>query len=130
MKKLLRNLALLIAPFLVMVLTNELVRPTIEEQGYTRQGVTAINSAIRSTSQCSWNCHNDTQYCKQHHIRWVGYEKWIDPIYFGMIKRLKSTGDYELANIIFLVILAPLLMYILLVKIFDLTQQIKNLKSI
>ena len=131
MKRFLRNLGLFIFPFLIMILVNELIRPTIKKEAYTKQGVTAINSAIRSASFCSWNCHNDTQYCKQYHIRWIGaYQEWIDPIYFGMIKGLKSTGNYGLANILFLVILAPLLMFVLLVKILNLTQQIKNLKSI
>ena len=42
----------------------------------------------------------------------------VFPIYFGIISSLKSTGNYRLANIIFLVIGLPLIMYILLVKFF------------
>lgn len=130
MKKQLRNLLLLISPFLIMILINESVRPTIKEKPYKVKGVEAMNSKITSKDKCSWNCYLNTTYCKTNHVKTLNHHfEYIDPIYFGIIDALHSTGSYGLANVIFLVLLLPLLMFFLLVKILDLQSQIKSLKS-
>lgn len=107
-------------PFFIMIITNEIVRFNKAEKGYTRRGIVAINSVEKTVDKCSWNCHNDTQYCKKNHVKYVKlhFDK-IDPIYFGIISLLKSTGNYGLANIVFLVLLFPLIMFLLLTKIID-----------
>ncbi len=129
MKRWIRNLILLIIPFLVMVLVNEFTRPRIKENRHNKQGISAINSATKTTTKCSWICHNDTNYCKENHVKILGnYFQYTDPVYFGIIKSLKSTGNYGLANIVFLVILFPLFMYFLLIKSLDLQREIKALK--
>lgn len=120
----------MVLPFLMMVIVNELVRPSLKEKPYSSHGVTAMNSAKVDKGKCSWNCHNDTNYCKQNHVKLLkDYFEYTDPVYFGIIHLLKSTGNYGLANIVFLVILFPLIMYILLIKSIDMNRQIHVLKS-
>jgi len=129
MKKQLRNLLLLITPFLIMIVINESIRPTIKEKPFKVKGVEAMNSKIITKDKCSWNCYLSTTYCKNHHVKTLtNYFDYIDPIYFGIIKSLHSTGSYGLANVIFLVLLLPFLMFYLLIKILDLQSQIKSLK--
>lgn len=130
MKRRLLYLAILVFPLLSMVAVNEFARGSVTEDGYTSHGITAINSAEGFKEKCSWACHNDTKYCKEHHVKLAKpYFAQIDPIYFGIIRSLQSTGNYGLANIIFLVILIPLLIYILLVKSIRLQRQIRHIKK-
>ena len=100
---------LILLPFLGIILINESIKLVKKEKGHFRQGVAAINSSNRNVEQCSWACHDDTTFCKKNHVKWMGnHFDLIDPIYFGIIQQLKATGNYGLANIIFLVILIPL----------------------
>lgn len=109
---------------------NEFVRLNSNEEGYNKQGVTAINTAKKQKEKCSWICHNNTNYCKNHHVKLAKpYFDGIDPIYTGIINALQSTGNYGFANILFLVILLPLIMYILLIKSIGLQFKIRNLKN-
>ena len=126
----LRNLSLLLIPYLLMVIVNEAYRPTIKEKPYTAHGITAINSDIRILDKCSWIAHSDTSYCKEHHVKFLKEHFQItDKIYFGTIHALRSTGNYGAANIIFLVILFPLIIWYSLVKIIDYSIAIRNLKK-
>ncbi|WP_338792793.1 hypothetical protein [Bernardetia sp. MNP-M8] len=127
----LRNLALLLFPFLLLIAINEAVRPNITEKPFQEKGIVAINSAIKSTKKCSWACHNIENYCKENHVKILqNYFMFTDPIYFGVIRFLQSTGKYKVANIIILVILIPLLMYFLLIKSLYLQSQIKTVQSL
>ena len=109
---------------------NEFVRLNTIEEGYNKQVVTAINSAKKQKEKYSWICHNNTNYCKENHVKLAKpYFDKIDPIYFGIINSLKSTGNYGLANIIFLVILLPLIMYVLLAKSISMQFKIRKLKK-
>ena len=138
MKKQVLYWSILILPFLGMIVINEFVRLNTNEEGYTKQGkwgldiegVTAINTEKKLKDKCTWICHNNTNYCKENHVKLAKpYFDKIDPIYDGIIDSLKSTGDYGLANIIFLVIILPLIMYILLVKSISLEFKIRKLKK-
>ncbi len=130
MKKLIRNIAILVIPFLAMVVINETVRPTIKESPYKRRGVTAINSVVKTTDKCSWSCHDDTDYCKANHVEVLKHHfEYVDPFYFGIVHSLKSVGNYRVANVVFLVILLPLLMYLLIVKSLNIQDQIRELKK-
>jgi hypothetical protein len=125
-----RNLILLLLPYLVIILINESVRPTIIEKPYQILGLTFINSNLRKPDKCTWVAHNDTNYCKKHHVKYLkNYLEKTDVVYFGIIKLLHSTGNYGAANIIFLVILFPLIMWYSLVKIIDYWFEIKHLKK-
>jgi hypothetical protein len=130
MNKNLRNFFILILPFLTMVLVNEIVRFNTKEKGYTYKGITAINSVSRTPTKCTWYCHNNTSYCRDNHVKILKpYFRLVDPVYFGIIKLLKSSGNYGLANIVFLVILWPLIMFILLTKSLNLYSKIRFLRQ-
>ena len=130
MKKQILYGAILILPFISMILLNEFVRYRSINEGFSNQGITTINSAKKLKEECSWICHNNTNYCKENHVNFANtYFDKIDPIYFGIINSLKSTGNYRWANVIFLVILLPLIMYILLVRSIDIQFKIRELKK-
>lgn len=129
MKKRIRNISILIAPFLLMVIVNERARNTINENPYSINNIMAINSADKVAHKCTWICHNNTSFCKVNHVRYLKkYFGFTDTIYFGAISLLFSTGNYGLANIIFLVILAPLIMWLLLIKSLNIQDKINKLR--
>jgi uncharacterized membrane protein len=130
MRKYIRNLVILISPFLLMIIVNEVVRPTIREKPYSNYGITAINSADKNTEKCTWICHNNTTYCRNHHVRYLkNHYAYTDTIYFGIIGLLAKTGNYGLANIIFLVILLPLLIWLFIIKSLNIQDKINKLKK-
>lgn len=130
MRRFYRNIIILIFPFLIMIFINEAMRSSVKEAPYYFHNIATINSAEKLKNKCTWHCHNDTNFCKQYHVKHTQHLfKIIDPIYFGIIGFLKSTGSYAMANILFLVILFPLLMYYFLVKIIHLQKQINSIKK-
>lgn len=131
MKRLLSlNTLILLFPLLFVVIINEYSRLNNSNKGFVRKGIIAINPSIKTPEKCSWYCHADTGYCKKHHTHLLKkYTSKIDPFYFGIIKLLHSAGDYGLANIIFLVILFPLLIYVFLIKSISIQRKIKELKN-
>lgn len=119
----------LLLAFTAMVAVNEYARRTIRESSVSPKGH-RMNSSVATPYACTWNCYNDTGYCKRHHVKWAGdYFGFIDPLYFGMIRALLATGDYGMANILFLVVLWPLLMSYLLIKPLLIQIQISRLKK-
>lgn len=119
---------LAMAPFLVMFLVNETSRWQIDGT-YQLMGINVINGDESNLSQCSWNCHNQTNYCKKHHVKYLKpHFHWVDPIYWGIVEALMSTGNYGLANIVFLVILWPFCMYWLLLRAIRNRKKLKLLK--
>ncbi|OWY20123.1 hypothetical protein C7N43_29865 [Sphingobacteriales bacterium UPWRP_1] len=130
MKTLARNVLILIFPFLVMILINEIVRPTIKEKPYEAFGVTTINSAQYLPEKCTWACHNSTEYCKQHHVKYLKpYYQKTDVLYFGLIGALKATGNYGAANILFLVLLFPLTILYFFIKSLNIQDEITRLSK-
>lgn len=113
-----------------MIIVNESMRPFIEEPAYQIKGITAMNSNLRIKDKCTWAAHSDTSYCKKFHVQLLKpFETYTDPIYFGTIGLLQSTGNYAAANIFFLVILFPLFIWFSLVKIIDYLLEIKKIKA-
>ena len=130
MKKYIRNITILISPFLLMIVVNEMVRPIIREKPYSYHGVTTINSVDKVGAKCTWICHNNTSYCKENHVKYLKkYLKYTDPIYFGIINSLKSTGNYQWANIIFLFILIPLIIWFFIIKSLNIQDEINKLRK-
>lgn len=128
-KRFIRNTAILLTPFLLMIIVNEIIRPTIKEEPYLKSGITAINSDERISDNCTWICHHETGYCKENHVKHlIPYYRYTDPLYFGIINMLQSTKKYEAANIFFLVILVPLLIWIFLIKSLNTQGKIRALK--
>jgi hypothetical protein len=128
-KQVVLNTVLLLIPLLIVVFVNEYSRFKSTNDHHIRKGITAINSNIKTPKKCSWYCHTDTGYCKKHHSNFLKqHTSKIDPLYFGIIGALHSAGDYGLANIIFLVILCPMLIYILLIRSIHMQRKINALK--
>lgn len=129
MKRIIRNTAILISPFLLMILVNE-IRPSIKEEPYSKSGITAMNSDDRISDKCTWICHNETAYCKEHHVKLLKpYYKYTDPLYFGIIDMLQSTKKYEAANLIFQAVLIPILIWFFIIKSLNIQDEIKALKK-
>ena len=131
MKKQILYWSILILPFLGMIMINEFVRANSHEKGFTKYGVTAINSSEGFKDKCSFICHDKTRnYCQVHHVKLPkSYVNKIDPIYYGIIDLLLETNGYRLANLIIFVIILPLIMYVLLVKSISLEFKIRKLKN-
>lgn len=128
--RLFRNLILLFLPYLLMIIINESYRFIIKDKPYSLQGITAINSDIRTPKKCTWAAHSDTNYCKQNHVKFLNnHFDLTDKIYFGAINALRSTGNYGAANVVFLVLFFPLIIWFSMVKIIDYIVEIKALKK-
>lgn len=130
MKKFLIYTIPIIIPVLFMIIVNETAAPYQAYQEFYLRDVKTQNSADQLDTDCSWACHNNTAYCKAHHVKILKpYFHAVDPIYYGIINSLKATGHYQLANIIFLVIAWPALMYFLLVKSLLIELKIRKIKK-
>ena len=116
-------------PVAILIIINESSRNSITKQPFMRHGIIAINTSKAIKNKCSWECHNNTQYCIANHAKFLQSNKKVNFAYFGMIRALKSYGNYAVANIIFLVILWPLLMYFLLIKSLLLSNSIAKIKK-
>ena len=132
MKKTIIFLTLLSVPYLFMIIVNESINPKTENQSRVVYGYKTMNSSKRLKEKCTWACHNDTSYCKTNHVKTLKpYYEYTDPIYFGIINLLHSTGNYGLANILFLVILIPFMICYFTTQSISLiikTKAIKNKK--
>ena len=130
MVRFLRNILILILPLLLMVLVNEFSRNPEKESPHKSYGMETINSGVRMEEKCTWVCHNETGYCKSHHVKFdSGYYQFTDPLYFGMIAGLRAFGNYGLANIFLLVLFFPMLLYTLLIKSLHIQDKINQLKK-
>lgn len=112
-----------------MSLINEIERPKIEYKSYNQNSsVITINPKDLKTKKCTWACHNQTKHCKIHHVKILKpYYAYTDSLYMWVINQLKSTGDYGLANIVFLVLLIPFTIIYFLIKSLDLQTEINKI---
>ena len=142
MKKLYINTLILFSPFLLMVVVNEVVRPTLVEapfqytksfdlSGLTQKVViSGMNPGKMKKEKCTWYCHNHNSYCVNFHKK-ISFHQYIGDLYNDIITLLKQggyQGSYAINNIIFLVILWPLIMFFLLTKSLDIQRKINKLK--
>jgi hypothetical protein len=140
MKKI--NLLILVAPFLIMVLVNETCRvfDESESENFTYSGITAMNSSLKKTNECTWACHNSTKgFCMEKHRKYIKdgfpfYAK-INDFYFGIIdfnhqkvngKKVRNPSYYVFMNVILLVFLWPLIMYLMMINSLRLMLKNKN----
>ena len=115
-----------------MTIVNESVRFSKTPKAISMYGVTLtlMNPIAPNKNQCTWACSFNTRFCIKNHVKLdEKYLKFTDPIYFGIIKLLFSTGNYVLANLIFLVLGIPLFIFIFAKKIINIKKQIKNVIS-
>ena len=130
MIKFARNILILLIPFLLMALINEASRKKTKEKSYTFKGITTINSAEYLPGKCTWACHNNTAYCKTHHVKYLKpFFAITDRFYFGVIASLAYTGNYGAANIIFLVILIPITILYFIIKSLNIQDEIRKLSK-
>lgn len=129
MKKILRNISIFVFPFLLMIIINEIVRPTIKGKPHIYSGQTAMNPGRGIKDRCSWKCHDKTNYCIQHHVKsgknFIDYTSFI---YFSVIEQLKK-GNYVLMNIIFLVLFIPFMIWYFLIKSLNIQDEINKIKK-
>ena len=84
-------------------------------------------SQFNSSKQCSWQCHNNTFNCKENHTKLLKpYINKIDIIYNFIIQSLTNTGNYKQANILYLVIIWPIIMLGLSLGNIFLFQKLRN----
>jgi hypothetical protein len=131
--KIIRNLLLLVLPFLCIVLINEVSRPTIKEKPFSLYSNT-MNSGQKLKNKCSWECHENTSYCKRYHVKLLSpYFSITDRLYCGVIEVLQNEEDefsfYQIMNVVFLVLVIPLLIWLLLAKSLSIQDQIRQLKA-
>lgn len=121
---------IVLLPFILMTIINESFRLSIKDQPYHKYGFTTINSANKLSYKCTWNCHNNTSYCKTHHVKFLknSFSK-TDQLYYGEIKLLRSTGNYGLANIAILVIFIPFLILYFFTKGLNIRNEIQKIKQ-
>lgn len=128
-----RNILLLIIPFLLIIVINELSRPEILEKA-NEDFPTAMNSRIRLKEKCTWECHERTEYCKKNHVKYLTrYFNITDTIYYGTIQMLKggkqSFSFYQITNVVFLVFLIPVMIWYFLAKSLSIQDQIRKLNK-
>lgn len=124
------NFLILVVPLVLMIVINELFRNSELENPHQSHGLETINPGTPSKESCTWACHDDTSFCKTHHVKFnAAYFTYTDPLYFGMIRVLKGFGDYGLANILLLVLFFPLLIYGLLIRSLSIQRRITSLKK-
>lgn len=117
-------------PFLIMIVVNELIRPTIKIKPNSMRGISVINPVDKVVGKCSWVCSSNTSYCKENHVKYLKpYFGYTDVLYKGLIGLLFRTGNYGLANIVFLVVLVPLLLWFLLIKSLNIQDEINKQKK-
>lgn len=128
MASVIKSLFLLLLLFLLMIVINESMRKSLVDHDFKIYGVSPMNSAEYNLSKCTWACHNaTTSHCKVHHATSASsFSKWIDPIYFGMIGGLHSTGDYGIANVILLVLVWPIIMSYLFITVLKMRKELQH----
>ena len=130
MKNLLRNSIFLLFPFILMVFINESFRFSIKERPFVKYGFYTINSDNKILNKCTWNCHNNTTFCKSHHVKYLKkYFSKTDQLYYGVIQLLKKTGNYGLTNIAVLVIAMPFIIFYFLINGLSIRHEIKKMKK-
>lgn len=128
-KNLKRNILILLTPIIIVIVVNEASRLS-NKSNNKNHCFYYINTSTPIKNKCTWHCHNATTYCIENHTKLAKpYLKYTNPIYFGIINSFKSTGNYGLANIVFLVILIPFWMYYFLVKSISLILEIRKIKK-
>ena len=126
MKKIIRNTTLFF-PFLLLILVNEHSRPTKKSSNYIFEKPT-INTSIANVDSCTWHCHNNTAFCKENHVKYLNQFDKSDQVYFGIINTFQKTGTYALANVFFLVMLFPFIIWYFIVKSLNIQDEINMLK--
>ena len=130
MKKLKIITLIILFPFIVLSIINELSRLTIHEKPYAISNIHGMNSDLKIEHKCSWACHDHTAYCLEHHVKVdKQYLPEMNGLYFGLINLLKTGNQYQFVNVIFFAVLVPLFWLFLIIKLFSLQDKINAAKD-
>jgi hypothetical protein len=108
----LRNILILMFPFIFMIIINEFTH--IQKHNHKYLKIKTINPGIKHAEHCTWACHENTDWCRKHHVKMpdnylvitnIPYRKVIDSLKDG---NNLYKGDYQINNILYLVILIPI----------------------
>ena len=115
MKRFIFYSLILVTPFFFLVVVNEASRSEVYYVSIFDTKVLALNPQQKDAKRCTWDCHsNECSHRKKNCIN-IGI---IDVLYQNIIASLdlKKGGDvYQQMNVLFLVIIWPLVMFGLLV---------------
>ena len=114
MRKWILYFALLTSPFLLMVVVNEATKTEDNTIHLNKKEEPAINTEEASPDKCTWDCHTNGCSHRDQNVISLGP---IDTLRRMIIESLGvSNGDtYQTTNVLFLVILWPVLMFGLVV---------------
>jgi hypothetical protein len=114
MKRFLFYFLILTTPFFCLIVVNEVSRSEPYQVTVFGKSEPSINPQQKDVKRCTWDCHKECSHRKKNCIN-VGI---IDVLYQNIIASLdlKKGGDaYQRMNVLFLVIIWPLVMFGLLV---------------
>ena len=115
MKRFIFYSLILATPFFCLIVVNEASRSDVYYVSIFDTKVLALNPQQKDAKRCTWDCHsNECSHRKKNCIN-IGI---IDVLYQNIIAslQLKKGGDvYQQMNVLFLVIIWPLVMFGLLV---------------
>ena len=130
MKAKIINAMALIVPFLLaydfLVIANHLEYANQDKE----PGKGMYIHKHRYADGCGWECFADTRNCLENHDGLPrGLRNAISPAYFGFIYALRSTGNYQGANLLYLAFLWPLILSFLAVKTIKLARNNRDFSS-
>ena len=114
MKRFIFYSLILAIPFFCLVMVNEASRSKVYYVSVFSTKVPALNPQQKDDKRCTWDCH---KVCSHREKNWINVGI-IDVMYQNIMTslKLKDGGDvYQQMNVLFLVIIWPLVMFGLLV---------------
>lgn len=116
LKNIIKILLIYLTLFIMMVCINH-INSNKTKYIYRYKDLITTHESTKNNQKCTWECHNNTGFCKKNHVKYLAkYFSITDPIYFKIINSLKSTGDYQGANVFILVFIIPTLSFYFIIK--------------
>ncbi len=115
MKRFIFYFLILATPFFCLIMVNEASRSEPYKVFVFGTKVTALNPQQKDAKRCTWDCHTHGCSHRDNNCINIGI---IDVLYQNIINslKLKEGGDvYQQMNVLFLVIIWPLVMFGLLI---------------
>jgi hypothetical protein len=115
MKRFIFYFLILSSPFFCLIAVNEASRSEPYQVAVFGKLEPSINPQQKDAKRCTWDCHTHGCSHRENNCINIGI---IDVLYQNIINslKLKEGGDvYQLMNVLFLVIIWPLVMFGLLV---------------
>jgi hypothetical protein len=117
--------------FGIMAVVNETVRSTVPSHKFKYKGIPTIHPKTSLKDRCTWQCHNrDLEYrwCRNNHVKMgPGMLALSEIPYELVVCMLLGMGDYQLANILLLVMFIPTAILWMLVRSIEMELSIRKL---